>query len=195
LIGGIGFHSYDFGSVLPQHQSKNRSFSDFAVLYRTSGQSKIFSNVFELAGIPHQVASRENLFLADGISELISLLKILSESGTYIDFERTNKITKVGINKRNVEIFKRWGYRNSFTLEEALFNARRLPIKGMSRKWQTTLNGSFDELLSMKTEIKEKFKNIGFEYYRFFCLMRFAKRYGYLCAQHRKSVTYDDARC
>ena len=77
LIGGIGFHSLDFGKVDNQHQITHRSFSDFAVLFRTADQNRIFSEVFDEAGIPYQIVSRKHFFNTKCVSELISLLKSL----------------------------------------------------------------------------------------------------------------------
>ncbi len=154
LIGGIGFHSLDFGSVDNQQQITHRSFSDFAVLFRTADQSRIFSEVFDAAGIPYQIVSRKNIFNAKGVSELISLLKTIEGSGCYADFERTIDLTQTNISKQSMEIFKSWCYKNNLTISSAIDNARRFPVSGMSKNRQIRLCEFLDGFLSMKKKIK-----------------------------------------
>ena len=155
LIGGIGFHSMDFGLVGDQQQARNLSFSDFAVLYRTSEQNRVFSEVFDTAGIPYQIVSRENALNTKYIKELISLLKIIEGSGGYADFERSIKISSPTINDRGLRIFKNWGYKNRFSLESALSNARRFPIKRMGKENQTKLMDFLNKIFEIRQKTEK----------------------------------------
>ncbi len=85
LTGGISLFSMDTGKA-DASDHREFSFSDFAVLYRTKNQGRIFARVFENAGIPFQMADREDLFLRKGIKELISIAKTISGTGTINDF-------------------------------------------------------------------------------------------------------------
>jgi len=166
LIGGIGFHSMDFGLVGHQQQARNLSFSDFAVLYRTSEQSRILSEVFGSAGIPYQIVSRENVLNTKYIRELISLLKIIEGSGGYADFERSIKISSPTINDRGIRAFKNWGYKNRFSLESALSDARRFPIKRMGKENQTRLVDFLNKIF----EIRQKTEKMSVEQ-KLLCLL------------------------
>jgi superfamily I DNA/RNA helicase len=154
LIGGTGFHSIDFGSVSGHNPSVQRSFSDFAVLFRTADQSRVFCRVFDDGGIPYQIVSRDNFFSTKGVSELISFLKIIEDSASYADLVRIIRLTRPGIGQPSLEIFKRWSYQNSFTVAGALANARRFPIKGMSNAQQTKLNNFVELLENIKQQAK-----------------------------------------
>ncbi len=155
LIGGIGFHSIDFGNLDGQLPSENLSFSDFAVLYRTSEQNRIFTEVFDNAGIPYQIVSRENIFSTKYIRELISLLSVIEGTGGYADFERGLKLTTPSMSKQAFEIFKKWSYEKRFTLESALRNARRFPISGMGKVRQTKLTDLINRIYEMKQQTKK----------------------------------------
>lgn len=133
LVGGIGFHSIDFGIVDGREYAQNVSFSDIAVLYRTSEQSRVLSEVFDAAGIPYQIVSRENVLNKKYIRELISLFKVIEGKGGYLDFERSLKIITPTFRKKSIRIFKNWGYKNGFSLESALINASRFPINQMDK--------------------------------------------------------------
>lgn len=159
LIGGIGFHSFDFGNLDGRRPAGNFSFSDFAVLFRTSEQNRIFTEVFDNAGIPYQIVSRENIFRQKNIRELISLLRVVEGTGGYADFERSLKLTKASVSKQTVEFFKNWGYEKRFTLESALRNARRFPIGGMGKVRQIRLI----DLISQIYEIRQQTKRMSME--------------------------------
>jgi len=154
LIGGTGFHSIDFGRVGGQNPRVQRSFSDFAVLFRTADQGGVFGRVFDDGGIPYQVVSRQNFFNTKGVSEMISFLKIIEDSGCYADLVRIMRLTKPGIGKPSLEIFKQWCYQKNFTVARALANARRFPIKGMRRAQQTKLNNFVEGLENIKQQAK-----------------------------------------
>jgi uncharacterized protein (TIGR00375 family) len=155
LIGGIGFHSIDFGLVNDQQHARNASFSDFAVLYRTSEQNRVLSKVFDTAGIPYQIVSRKNVFNTKYISELISLLKVIEGAGGYADFERSLKITTPTINNKGIQIFKNWGYEYRFSLESALMNARRFPINKMGKTNQTKLGDILNKIFELRQKTKK----------------------------------------
>jgi len=159
LIGGIGFHSIDFGFVDGQQHDKNLSFSDVAVLYRTSEQNKVLSEVFDNAGIPYQIVSRENVFNTKHIIELISLFKVVEGTGGYADFERSLKILTPNINNKGLQIFKNWGYENRFSLESALINTRRFPINKIGKANQIKLGDILNKIL----EIRQKTKKMSME--------------------------------
>lgn len=154
LMGGMGFHFMDFGRASDGHQIPNKSFSDFAVLYRTDAQNRIFSEVFDRAGIPYQIVSRKNAFDTKNIKELISLLKIVEGSGCFSDFERIIRLLKKPIGRKTAEILKNWSYKNRFSLSKAIDNARKLPITAMDRARQLRLNGFLSDLLEIKKKIK-----------------------------------------
>ncbi|MBU4258876.1 MAG: UvrD-helicase domain-containing protein [Proteobacteria bacterium] len=155
MIGGIGFHSIDYGSVDSSCTEKQRGFSDFAVLFRSWIQSKIIADVFDRANIPHQIISRENAFNSKGISELLSFLKIIDGRGSYIDFERIIYLLKSGVGKKSLETFKTWGYKNRLSLKEATLKAIRFPVNSMSRPGQQKLCEFIDKVSKIEKEIKD----------------------------------------
>ena len=77
MIGGTGHHSLDTGRVKEPYSIKERSFSDFAVLYRTRSQRQIIEDVFDKRGIPVQVVSKDKILNKKYIKQSISLLKII----------------------------------------------------------------------------------------------------------------------
>jgi len=155
LVGGIGFHSMDFGHVDAVDTKSQWSFSDISVFFRTRIQGDIFSEVFEKAGIPHQMVSREKIYQMKGILELLSLLKILEDSGGYTDFEVVIELMSTGIGQKTLNTFKTWGYRNKFSLHQAFWHLKRIPVPGMSNRGQQKIFELLTWLDPMKAAIKE----------------------------------------
>ena len=156
LTGGLSFHAIDSGKIENINTKEDRSFSDFAVLYRTNSQSKIIEQVFEKAGIPCQIASRESLFRQKGVAELISMLKIIDGQGSFVDFKRTVKLLSPGISDETIKIFTGWCCRNHFTLTKGFYNARRFPIPGMSKARQLKFHDFLVNLSELQKAVNEK---------------------------------------
>ena len=155
MVGGIGFHSIDYGSVDSSCTKKQMGFSDFAVLFRSWIQSKIIADAFDKANIPYQILSRENAFNSKGVSELLSFLKIIDGRGSYVDFERIIDLTKPGIGKKTLETFKTWSYKNKFSLNEAMLKTCRFPVDGMSRSSQKKLYDFINKISKIEKKIKD----------------------------------------
>jgi len=153
LIGGTGFHSVDTGKGIDANIAVSRSYSDFAVLYRTNEQCRVIEHVFEQAGIPFQIASRENELNQKGIAEIISYLKAIEGCGGYLDYEKVNRLVTPGIGKKTLDSFKDWCYRNQFTLQQGLLKATRFPVPGLKPSQQQRLNDFSHQISQSKEDI------------------------------------------
>jgi uncharacterized protein (TIGR00375 family) len=156
MVGGLGFYSIDFEKIDRSDENNERSFSDFAVLYRTKKQGEIIAKVFQAAGIPFNKACREDAFYQHGLNEFISILKIIEGIGSYQDLERVIQFTKSGIGKKSLDTFIGWGLSNSFSLSEALMKVRRFPIRGITKEIQNKFNDFSDKLQEIKKKIETR---------------------------------------
>jgi uncharacterized protein (TIGR00375 family) len=154
LVGGLGFHSMDFKNIATEKEDTHYGFSDFAVLFRTLAQGEIFKEILEVAGIPCQIASKENMFTQKGIAEILSYLKITASVGSFIDFERVIAFSKPGIGKKTTTVFKNWCYQNQFNLSNGMDNALRLPIKGINTAKQFKLTDFIKKTITLKEASK-----------------------------------------
>jgi superfamily I DNA/RNA helicase len=152
-IGGTGFHSIDTKKVIDANSVMSRSYSDFAVLYRTNEQHRMIEQEFERAGIPVQIASRENALKQKGLPEIISLLKAVEGRGGYLDYENIMRILITGMGKKALDPFKDWCYQNQFTLQQGLLKAARFPIPGLKPSRQQILNDFSGQLSQYKEKM------------------------------------------
>jgi len=153
-IGGTGFHAIDFGKLTPVPCGE-RSFADFAVLYRTRTQAGVFADVFEKAGIPYQIAGRRSLFEEKGIRELIGFFKLIEGLGRFQDLERIILLPGSGIGRRSIDQLKTWFYQQPMSLNDAMAHIRRLPIAGLSKAVQFKLDRFIADFQQIKRELKE----------------------------------------
>ncbi|MFZ2633815.1 MAG: UvrD-helicase domain-containing protein [Desulfosalsimonadaceae bacterium] len=104
LVGGTGFHFDDFGGNADALNAEYRAFSDIAVLYRTRRQGETIAGVFQSAGIPFQMVQKDHLFRQPGVQELIALLKITENRGTYADLAAVNAVLPQGLDLNNMSV-------------------------------------------------------------------------------------------
>jgi len=156
MVGGTGFHSIDFGKTDESGIKTDRGFSDFAVLYRTHAQSQVISEIFESAGIPHQIASRAHIYARKGIAELISFLKIAEGIGIFNDFQKVAALPDSGVSKKTCDVFKTWFYQNKLTLNQALSNVKRIPVPDMDSENQRKLCSFADSIFEYKKNMAVK---------------------------------------
>ena len=153
MVGGTGFHSIDTGQVADANLVCARSYREFAVLVRTHQQLKIIAEVFEDEGIPFQIASRQNSVKQRGLTELISLLKILEGYGTDLDLNNGLAVFCTDLNKKATDHFRSWCDTKKFTQQQGLMHARRFPIPGLNRSEQQKLIDFGKKLVSVENEI------------------------------------------
>jgi uncharacterized protein (TIGR00375 family) len=153
LVGGTGFHSIDTGQVDDANLASVRSYVDFAVLVRTHQQIKIIAEEFELAGVPFQIASRQNSLKSWGLPELISLLKVMHSHGSDVDLHNSMQLFSVGINKKAADHFKSWCFSKKLSQLQGLDKAKRFPVPDLSRSQQQKLIDFKEKLEDIKNRI------------------------------------------
>jgi len=154
MCGGTGFHSIDFGKTGETGMKTDRSFSDFAVLYRTHAQAEIIAEVFEKGGIPFQIASREHVWGEKGIAELLSFLKLTEHFGTFHDFEKIIRREQAGSRKKIMDIFSTWFYQSEMTLTIALDHLKNKPLPDAAI--QKKLQGFMKKIQTLAQEMQGK---------------------------------------
>ncbi len=128
LVGGMGFHFHDFGRNNPGADHGERSFSDFAVLYRTRAQGDVIAAVFEQAGIPCQRVNKEQVLGQKGIREIVSALKLVCGCGAYIDLKRIAETSGFDMSRADFAALQSWGYQQGLTVNRLLTEVRQKAV-------------------------------------------------------------------
>ncbi|MCG8472989.1 MAG: UvrD-helicase domain-containing protein [Desulfobacterales bacterium] len=86
LVGGIGFHSMDFGST--DSGDAHFSFGDMAILTRTHIHGQEIARKLKEAGLPCAISSSSGLFGHPDMLKFLSALKLTCGCGSLMDLEQ-----------------------------------------------------------------------------------------------------------
>lgn len=87
MVGGTSYFSLDSGRV-DERFDGNRSFADFAVLYRLGAQSHLLVEAFERSGIPYQCVGQRSLYEEKDIEEILAYLWFLHNPQSTLHLEK-----------------------------------------------------------------------------------------------------------
>ena len=106
-------------------QYKEKSYEEFAILYRTNAQSRNFEEVFMKNNIPYQIVGGLKFYERMEIKDVMAYLKLIQNPVDDIAFERIVNVPKRGIGKRSVEKLANYAEARSLSLYEALLEVER----------------------------------------------------------------------
>lgn len=100
-------------------EQKYRSFSDFAVLYRTNAQSYAFEKAFMAARIPYKIIGGVRFYDRKEVKDVLAILKLIVNPNDRVSLERVVKNVLSGVGPASLE--KLFGYLHGHP-EESLVN-------------------------------------------------------------------------
>lgn len=78
---------------------KQKSFSDFAVLYRTNAQSRVLEEAFLHAGIPYVLVGGTRFYQRKEIKDVLAYLKVFANPHDSVSYRRIKKLGKGRLEK------------------------------------------------------------------------------------------------
>ena len=154
LVGGLGFFSIDFGKAGYEDPQKAYAFSDMAILFRTRAQAAVFAEILSSAGIPCHLSSRDNMYSAAGIAELISLLRLCNDCGSMIDFKRVLSAGEGRQTGGTLDALDAWNKKHGLTINKMLSALIRFPVDGIGSTVQTRLAALAENLLDIREKAR-----------------------------------------
>lgn len=134
-------------------ESGNRSYKDYAVLYRTNAQSRSLEESFVRWGLPYTVVGGIRFYDRAEIKDLLSYIRLAYQPNDEASFTRVINTPSRGIGPKSLAGFNDWRDQNNYSLIEALNNvdSALLPPKAMAgfKDFTTTIN----VLTELATEI------------------------------------------
>ena len=83
-------------------KQENRNYSDFAILYRTNAQSRIFEEKLVYEGIPYRIVGGINFYARKEIKDLLCYMKTVNNSADDIAIKRIINIPRRGIGQTTI---------------------------------------------------------------------------------------------
>jgi DNA helicase-2/ATP-dependent DNA helicase PcrA len=131
-----------------------RSYSDYAVLYRTNAQSRAIEEAFIRYGVPYQIVGGTRFYDRKEIKDIIAYLRLLYQPSDRASFVRIVNVPTRGVGAKSVETFMNWRESTSMTIIEALSAAEL--CTGLTPRAKNALKNLGEGLVKLGEGIEER---------------------------------------
>ncbi len=104
----------------PDSRPEPFKFGNFAVLYRTNAQSRVFEEIFGRMGVPCKVVGNVGFYDRKEIKDVMSYLRLVQNPKDDVAFERIINEPKRGMGDKTMEKLKGWAAERNLSLLELL---------------------------------------------------------------------------
>jgi len=85
------------------NETEGRSYKDFAILYRTNAQSRVFEDVLRKSNIPYKMVGGLKFYERKEIKDLTAYMKMIQNTVDDVSFMRVVNVPKRGIGAKSIE--------------------------------------------------------------------------------------------
>ncbi len=110
--------------------SGEATYQDFAILYRTNAQSRIFEEKLILKNVPYKIIGSINFYARKEVKDLLSYLKTIDNGLDNLAVKRIINIPKRGIGLASIDKIDDYAIKNGISFYEALKQAEYIPALG-----------------------------------------------------------------
>ena len=103
------------------------SYSDFAILYRTNAQSRVFEEKLIYEGIPYRIIGAVNFYARKEIKDILCYLKTINNSADDIAIKRIINIPRRGIGQTTIGRISEYAFSQEMPFYEALRRVDEIP--------------------------------------------------------------------
>ena len=103
------------------------SYSDFAILYRTNAQSRVFEEKLIYEGIPYRIIGAVNFYARKEIKDILCYLKTINNSADDIAIKRIINIPRRGIGQTTIGPISDYAFSQEMPFYEALRRVDEIP--------------------------------------------------------------------
>ncbi len=127
----------------------NANYSDFAILYRTNAQFRIFEEKLLSRNIPHKIIGGQPFYSRKEIKDIIAYLRTIANGLDNLSVRRIINVPKRGIGLASIDKVANYAIDNNVSFYEGLHNADHIPSLGRA---SSKINSfvSFIEVLKSK---------------------------------------------
>ena len=146
-----GFEEAEYVSeeIARFHAQGKALYRDFAVLYRTNAQSRLFEEKLVAARIPYKLVGGINFYSRKEIKDLLCYLRTIENGKDDISFSRIINVPRRGIGTTTVGRAQEYAFTHGISLFEALGKAKEIPGLG---RGVSKVEGFISQLRALKTK-------------------------------------------
>ena len=108
-------------------QEQDKQYKDFAILYRTNAQSRIFEESLRRAGVAYKIVGGTKFYDRKEIKDMLSYLKVLVNPSDSIALRRIINVPKRGIGDATIQKVLDFAESYELPLWDALSEVRTIP--------------------------------------------------------------------
>lgn len=153
------------------------SYSDFAILYRTNSQSRVFEEKLVYAGIPYRIIGAINFYARKEIKDLLCYLKAVNNGNDDIAITRIINVPRRGIGATTISRVAAYAAENELSFYDALVRAEEIPgtgrgasgitafvdmIEGYRERLYDSANGFSDETFTLEDLLRAIIDDTGY---------------------------------
>ncbi len=133
-------------------QKEGYSPSDFAILYRTNAQSRIFEEIFMRRNIPYKIVGGLKFYDRKEVKDIIAYLRLIQNPLDDVSLIRIINVPKRGIGNATIEKVEQYAAQRGESLYSALLDVEQIP--GLSKRAENNLK-SFTTMINKFLAMKE----------------------------------------
>lgn len=111
-------------------QAAGGNFNDFAILYRTNAQSRLFEERCVVYGIPYRLVGGVNFYQRKEIKDILAYLKLISNSKDDVAALRVINIPKRGLGEASLAKIGAFAAEFNISFYDACVNSGQIPAMG-----------------------------------------------------------------
>ncbi|MBE6063451.1 MAG: ATP-dependent DNA helicase PcrA [Clostridium butyricum] len=138
--------------IIDIRKNEQKKYSDFAILYRTNAQSRIFEESFRRKGIPYKIVGGTKFYDRKEIKDILAYLKVIVNPQDDISIKRIINVPKRSIGDATVAKVQEFAENFELNIWDALSEIRSIPTL---TKRNITCIEPFVQLMENFMEISE----------------------------------------
>lgn len=119
--------SYIVNDIYNGTAEDGRDYHDFAILYRTNAQSRIFEEKLVQKNIPYKIVGAVNFYARREIKDLLAYLKTIDNGLDDISVKRIINVPRRGIGLTTIDRISQFALENELSFYQALTRASSIP--------------------------------------------------------------------
>ncbi|AKP68087.1 DNA helicase PcrA [Companilactobacillus ginsenosidimutans] len=113
---------------------KGFNYGDYAILYRTNAQSRVFEEKLMQSNIPYKIVGGHKFYDRKEIKDILAYLRLIANPDDSMSFQRVINSPKRGIGPGTIEKLQTFANEHDWSLLEAAQNVDLSPIGGKQNK-------------------------------------------------------------
>ncbi|MDO1605215.1 DNA helicase PcrA [Lactobacillus sp. YT155] len=131
-------------------EEKSFTYNDFAILYRTNSQSRVFEEKLLSANIPYKIVGGHKFYDRKEIKDIMAYLRLIGNSADSMSFRRIVNAPKRGIGPTSVDKLEAFAREHNWSLLEA---ANNIELSSLPAKTRTTLGKFAQTITAIQTKL------------------------------------------